>query len=61
MGRHSSQPPLTPAEEKRIVYYLRNSDELTMDEIAKVFRRDLRTIIQVSRKHGIRRSKRAAV
>ena len=53
--------PMTPAEEKRILYYLANSEELTMDQIAQIFHRDVRFISRLARKHGIRRMKRLAI
>lgn len=49
---------VTPAEERRIVYYLRNSEEMSWDEIAAYFNRTHTCIASIARKHGIRRYNR---
>lgn len=64
MLRQSHQQHKTPrsdAEDRRIVYYLNNSDELTMEEIASRFNRDLKYIKCLAQKNGIRRRKRGVI
>jgi predicted ArsR family transcriptional regulator len=57
--RGRSLQPMDPKEERRIVYILRNSDELSIDDIAKRVGRHPDKIRRIARKHGISRKKSA--
>jgi hypothetical protein len=47
-----------PSEERRIVYYLRNAEEMSIDEMAEYFKRTKACLMQIARRHGIRRNNR---
>lgn len=53
MGKNSRQVAMTEKEERRLVYYIENAEQIWVTDLIERFHRDRLTLLAVAEKHGV--------